>query len=70
MTCLRGARLFPPAIGINADRPSLLAIAPWMWRLLDVGSIMDINMGITPSCWISSLVVATGTRAGGDQFVQ
>ncbi len=65
MTCLRGARLFPPAIGIDADRPSLLAIAPWMWRLMDVGSIMDINVGITPFCRILSFVVATGTRAGG-----
>jgi hypothetical protein len=65
MTCLRGARLFPPAIGINADRPSLLAIAPWMWGLLDVGSIMDINVGIIPLRQISSFVVATGTRVGG-----
>jgi hypothetical protein len=65
MTCLRGARLFPPTIGIDANRPSLLALAPWMWRLLDVGSIMDINVGITPLRQISSFVVATGTRAGG-----
>jgi hypothetical protein len=65
MTCLRGARLFSPAIGINADRPSLLAIAPWMWRFLDVGSIMDINMGIALLCRISSFVVATGTHTGG-----
>ena len=40
---LKGARSSPPGIGIVANSPSRLVIAPWMLLLLVAGNTMDTN---------------------------